>query len=214
MTAIGVSTIAAAAAPVPLRRRRRLPARHIAIDRQHARPRARRRRQKLTCTVQLWLTATLAPTQLSVSLKSPGRHNLLTVSAAFPVFVTVMVCAALAVPTACVAKRQTRRAQRHRRRAPDVLAVSSGISQMPRPYVAARSSPSRPSPVGITAAAASSTTGAFGSPAPYTLQQFAVAQVVTCVGYIHPRIHRHIHRVRVVRIDHHAVRRRIRQIAR
>jgi hypothetical protein len=42
-----------------------------------------------------------AAAQLSVSLKSPVVVTRLTVSGALPVFVTVMVCGALVVATAC-----------------------------------------------------------------------------------------------------------------
>jgi hypothetical protein len=60
--------------------------------------------RKLTWIVQVELTAREALVQLSVSLKSPEVATILTVSEASPVFVTVMVCGALAVATACVPK--------------------------------------------------------------------------------------------------------------
>ena len=59
---------------------------------------------KVTWIVQVAFTAMDAAVQVSVSVKSPVTVTCVTVSAALPVFVTVMVCGALAVATACVAK--------------------------------------------------------------------------------------------------------------
>jgi hypothetical protein len=137
--------------------------------------------KKLTRTAQLAPAAIDEPTHVSLSVKSPLATTLETSSAAVPLFVTVTVCAALSVPTCC---------------APNVsvvgvsdiagiagpVAVSSGISQMPRPYVPIRSSPVLPSPVAMPALACNATAGAFGSPVPYAVQQFADEQPVTfCV---------------------------------
>ncbi len=90
--------------------------------------------KKTTFTVQLALGAMPppAPTQLSVSLKSPDTTIAETVSAALPEFVTVMICAALAVPTGCVAKVRLAGFSVIAGAA-GPCAVSRGISQMPRP---------------------------------------------------------------------------------
>src|ERR1700722_18480203 len=96
--------------------------------------------KKLTCTVQVELTATGPAVQVSLSLKSPVVTIRLIDREAPPVFVTVIVCAALAVATACAAKVSAA-GFREIADCITVLAVSNGICQMPRPYVAARSSP-------------------------------------------------------------------------
>src|SRR5258707_13739497 len=118
-----------------------------------------------------------APAQLSVSLKSPVTRTWLIVSDALPRFATVIVCASLAVPTAWLAKA---RAVGFREIAGGgaFVAVSRGICQMPRPYVAARSSPARPSPVDSPTAAARPMTAALGRLGPSTPPRFVVAQVV------------------------------------
>ena len=121
--------------------------------------------RKRTCTAQVAFCAIVIPVQLSVSLKSPVVVTLLTIKAAFPVFVTVNVTYALAVPTCC-SKNVTEVGLIAIAGIAGEVAVSNGICQIPRPYVAARSSPVRPSPVGIAAAACSSITGEFGSDIP------------------------------------------------
>src|SRR5579871_1738467 len=82
-----------------------------------------------------------------------------------PLFVTVMVCAALAVPTGWLPKLRTVALRFITAGFP--AAVMSGTSQIPRPYVATRSSP-----IPRVALAASATAGAFGRPVPKRVQQF------------------------------------------
>src|SRR6202789_1252939 len=106
-----------------------------------------------------------AVVQLSLSLKSPVFATWVTLSGTLPIFVTVIGCAALTVATACVPKVSATGLSEITG-CVSVLAVSKGICQMPRPYVAARNSPARPSPVGIAAATASSTIGALGKLVP------------------------------------------------
>ena len=90
--------------------------------------------RNVICTAQEVPAATPpdASTQLSVSWKSPVVTIWLNASGALPVFVTVMVCAALSVPNAW--------AENVRLGGLSVIAgaagpaaVSSGISQTPRP---------------------------------------------------------------------------------
>jgi hypothetical protein len=84
---------------------------------------------------------------------------------AFPVFVTVIVTYPLMVPTAWL-EYVTVVGLIAIAGMAGAVAVNRGISHIPRPYVAARSSPVRPSPVATPAAAESSTTGAFGKAVP------------------------------------------------
>src|SRR5271154_1125232 len=88
--------------------------------------------KKRTWTVQLALTAIVAPAQLSVSLKSPVVVTELTMSEAIPVFVTVRVCDALEVATACTPKLNEV-GLRLMEGCAAVAAVRSGICQIPRP---------------------------------------------------------------------------------
>ena len=140
-----------------------------------------------TWIAHLLPTAIVCPTQLSVSVKSPEMDSPLIVNGTLPLLVTVSVCAVDSVCTCCGPKV--------RLTAESVIAastggpaVSSGICQMPRPYVPARSIPtSLALPVGRFGAAASETTGEFGSDVPSTLQQFAGGVVpqlaMSCVTY-------------------------------
>src|SRR5664279_4735801 len=85
-----------------------------------------------TCTAQVLPAAIADPAQLSVSVKLAGGVICVMVSDALPEFVTVIVCAALAVATACAAKVRLVGLSVIAGAAGDA-AVSSGICQMPRP---------------------------------------------------------------------------------
>src|SRR5476649_1771578 len=128
---------------------------------------------KLICTVQKELTARVWWAQLSVSVKSPVTMREPKVSGELPELVTVRVCAADCVETCCGANEKFV-AESVRAGAASVAAVSSGCCQRPRPLVAARNMPRRPSPVGMLAAAERAMTGALGSAVPSGLQQLAL----------------------------------------
>ena len=85
-----------------------------------------------TWIVQFAPTVMAVPTQLSVSVKLVGVVTCVMVSDALPEFVTVIVCAALAVAIACVAKVRLAGLSVIAGAA-GYAAVSSGICQMPRP---------------------------------------------------------------------------------
>ena len=80
---------------------------------------------------QLAPAASAAFTQLSVSLKSPLMVIALAVRATLPVFVSVTVCALLAVPNTWLAKISD--AGLAVAVVNPVLAVHNGACQMPRP---------------------------------------------------------------------------------
>ena len=85
-----------------------------------------------TWTVQVAPTAIAGPMQLPVSLKSPVGAICVMVSGALPEFVTVILCAALAVATACAAKVRLVGLSVIAGAA-GLAAVSSGTCQIPRP---------------------------------------------------------------------------------
>jgi hypothetical protein len=178
LTEGGVSTTAPAAAPVPLSAAVACPPATLAeiVSTPVSDPIAVG--AYLTCTVQLPPAAIGDPTQSFVCEKSSVAATPDTTSAALPLFVAVIVCAPLADPTACVSNASAAGVSVIAADVPGA-AVNSGICQIPLPYVAARNSPFDPPPAGVVAEATSCTTGAFGSPLPYTLQQFALAQLVT-----------------------------------
>ena len=128
-------------------------------------------------------------------------------------FVTVTVTGELSVPVCCV-ENVTVAGTSSIWGAAAVIAVSSGICQIPRPYVPTRSSPTRPSPVGIAAAASNSIAGAFGSSVPYTPPAIRTRTSRNLRGHVKrpcrlPRTPCSRHSV-----HHRAVHRRIRQVRR
>ena len=88
--------------------------------------------RKRTRIVQVEFTAIGPAVQVSLSLKSPVAITRLIVSEAAPVFVTVIVSEALDVATACSTKFRAV-GFKEITGSTAVLAVSSGICQIPRP---------------------------------------------------------------------------------
>jgi hypothetical protein len=132
------------------------------------------------CTVHVAPTVSICPAQVLFSTKSPLTVRVLIFTGALPLLVMVSVCIALCVFTCCGPNVKLA-AENVITGCTGLVADSSGVSQMPRPYVAARNMPFRPSPVGMFAAASSAIAGAFGRAIPRTLQQFTVGHVEICV---------------------------------
>jgi|GEM_PF-5864886 len=87
---------------------------------------------KTMFTVQVALRARVWPAQLSVSAKSPVMASVPKVTGPVPLLVRVRICAVDCVPT-CWEGNVKLVAEREMEGWAVVLAVSSGVCQMPRP---------------------------------------------------------------------------------